>query len=228
MTNLRCFTFFMTTHPKMFKKFLYKSSLFISSGFLSGFIPKAPGTAGTFAFTLMFVLVQKLTQKYYYVLNENKYFANFFELSGININDEVNEKIIVSFVFLFLTLIGTRSTKNILQSIEKSDSKTSYFFFQSFFDRFQIETKKKDFKNKNLIDPQFIVIDEWVGMCILFFDSRNFFSLNYLIISFILFRILDGFKPFPIKYFEKLPGSFGIIMDDIVAGLMALFILFFI
>ncbi|HEX9882539.1 MAG TPA: phosphatidylglycerophosphatase A, partial [Desulfobaccales bacterium] len=46
------------------------------------------------------------------------------------------------------------------------------------------------------------------------------FRWQWLIIVFALFRLLDILKPFPIKYGEKLPGGWGVVMDDVAAGLM--------
>ena len=72
----------------------------------------------------------------------------------------------------------------------------------------------------NTKDPQQVVIDEvlgyWTG--VLFIP----FSFSYAIIAFILFRFFDITKPFPARYFESLHGGFGIIMDDIIAGIYTL------
>ena len=68
-------------------------------------------------------------------------------------------------------------------------------------------------------DPR-IVIDEIIGYwtAILFLDRTPF----NLACSFILFRALDTLKPWPIKKLEASPGGgFGIIIDDVVAGLEA-------
>ena len=72
----------------------------------------------------------------------------------------------------------------------------------------------------NTKDPQQVVIDEvlgyWTG--VLFIP----FSFSYAIIAFILFRFFDITKPFPARSFESLHGGFGIIMDDIIAGIYTL------
>jgi phosphatidylglycerophosphatase A len=72
-------------------------------------------------------------------------------------------------------------------------------------------------------DPEEVVIDEMVGymMCFLFVDPT---FKNYLI-AFVLFRVLDIFKPFPINLFERLPGAYGVMMDDLVAGVMTSFLM---
>ena len=69
-------------------------------------------------------------------------------------------------------------------------------------------------------DPSRVVIDEWVGQWIaLFFIPK---SLYYGLISFVLFRIFDIWKPLYIKQMEKYSGGFGIMMDDVGAGVAAL------
>ncbi len=68
-------------------------------------------------------------------------------------------------------------------------------------------------------DPSIVVIDEVVGqwIAILFIP----FTLIPVIISFILFRIFDIFKPFPIDQSQTLKGGWGIMIDDIIAGIYA-------
>jgi len=69
------------------------------------------------------------------------------------------------------------------------------------------------------IDPQEVVIDEAMGMAItLAFVPLN---LKTIALGFLLFRILDVTKPFPVRRFEKLPGGWGIVMDDVMAGVYA-------
>ena len=46
-----------------------------------------------------------------------------------------------------------------------------------------------------------------------------------LIVGFILFRAFDIVKPFPARQAERLPGGWGIMMDDVVAGLYSLIVL---
>ena len=72
-------------------------------------------------------------------------------------------------------------------------------------------------------DPQCIVIDEVLGMSIaLFFIKDNFLLM---IVAFILFRIFDISKPSLIYYSQNLKQAYGILMDDILAGLITALIL---
>lgn len=69
------------------------------------------------------------------------------------------------------------------------------------------------------IDPQEIVIDEVIGMAVTLLGvSWNFTTIA---LGFLLFRIFDVAKPFPVRRFEKLPGGWGIVMDDVMAGIYA-------
>ncbi|MFL2641940.1 MAG: phosphatidylglycerophosphatase A [Dehalococcoidia bacterium] len=79
-----------------------------------------------------------------------------------------------------------------------------------------------EFENE---DPSFVVIDEFVGMWIslLLFDE-----IILILISFFLFRFFDITKFLGINKIEKLNGSLGIMLDDIVAGIYTLIIVFFI
>ena len=65
-------------------------------------------------------------------------------------------------------------------------------------------------------DPPEVVIDEVCGflVCMLFVTPN---PVN-LALGFFLFRFFDIAKPFPIKRVEKLPGGYGIVMDDVLAG----------
>ena len=68
-------------------------------------------------------------------------------------------------------------------------------------------------------DPSKIVIDEVVGMWI----SLWMLPLGwwYIVSAFTLFRLLDIYKPFFIKKMEKLKGGWGMMMDDVLAGIYA-------
>ena len=68
-------------------------------------------------------------------------------------------------------------------------------------------------------DPRCIVIDEAMGQLVALFHLRPDWYL--LGIGFLLFRALDILKPFVIKRAEKIPGGWGIMMDDVIAGLIA-------
>jgi len=80
------------------------------------------------------------------------------------------------------------------------------------------ESKEKIGTEKGT-DPRIIIIDEIIGMLIALIAIPK--STAYLIAAFILFRIFDIIKPFPIRKFEKLPSGWGIVFDDVIAGIYA-------
>ena len=95
-------------------------------------------------------------------------------------------------------------------------------FIYSFY---AVSTYTKANKNK---DPREIVIDEFLGQSIPIYlyeishgtTKENDEALIYYLIFFILFRYFDIMKPFPVSFFDKnFKNSFGVIMDDICAGL---------
>jgi phosphatidylglycerophosphatase A len=68
-------------------------------------------------------------------------------------------------------------------------------------------------------DPSIIVIDEIVGMWIsLMFLPK---SLPVILIAFVAFRAFDIVKPYPARQLEKIPNGWGIMLDDVVAGVYA-------
>lgn len=70
-------------------------------------------------------------------------------------------------------------------------------------------------------DPGFVVIDEVAGVWITLLGAVFHPDWQHIVIAFLLFRVFDIFKPFPIRSIEKLPGGWGIVFDDVAAGLYA-------
>ncbi|HEX8796466.1 MAG TPA: phosphatidylglycerophosphatase A [Polyangiaceae bacterium] len=66
-------------------------------------------------------------------------------------------------------------------------------------------------------DPQVVVIDEVAGFLVTMVPVR-IVSWQAVLSGFVLFRLLDSLKPWPIRRAEKLPGGWGIVLDDVVAG----------
>jgi len=65
-----------------------------------------------------------------------------------------------------------------------------------------------------------IVWDEFVGYWITMFMAPS--GLFWVLLGFVFFRLLDIFKPWPIKWADKeLAGGLGIMLDDVLAGIMA-------
>ena len=91
-------------------------------------------------------------------------------------------------------------------------------FFVSYYviTKFQIGSKDPD--------PREIVIDEVLGTLVSLIGLPIFFSMSYIVIAFILFRILDYFKPSIIYRIQIKNTNTSIILDDVVAGLITLLI----
>ena len=104
-------------------------------------------------------------------------------------------------------------------------------FLYSFY---AVKDSETEFKNK---DPKQIVIDEVLGqslplILLLYLNQNNQIKLSieiYYILSFLFFRFFDILKPFPVSYFDKnYKNYFGIIMDDVMAGLYSMIFIYLI
>ena len=95
-------------------------------------------------------------------------------------------------------------------------------FFYSFY---AVSTHIENSSNK---DPGEIIIDEFIGQSIPIYlyeishgttkDGNE--AIIFYAVCFILFRYFDIMKPFPVSFFDKnFKNSFGVIMDDVVAGI---------
>jgi len=69
-------------------------------------------------------------------------------------------------------------------------------------------------------DPQEVVIDEIAGQWLALVSAGASF---WAVLAFFLFRLFDILKPPPVRLAERLPGGWGIMADDLVAGLLANF-----
>ena len=150
--------------------------------------------------------------------------------------------------FLFVTLFGIGKIKKIPGSLA-SLATTLFLFFLFhilnispnivlisviiifFISLYAVNIFIKDLENK---DPKEVVIDEFIGQSIplcLYEVAHNVPKetaeiLKFYFIMFILFRIFDIAKPFPVSYYEKnFKNSLGVIMDDVCAGLYVVLIL---
>ena len=150
--------------------------------------------------------------------------------------------------FLFVSLFGIGKIKKIPGSLA-SLATTLFLFFLFhilnvspnivlfaiiiifFISLYAVKIFIKDLTNK---DPKEVVIDEFIGQSIpvclyevahdIPKDSDD--TLKFYLIMFVLFRFFDIAKPFPISYFDKnFKNSFGVIMDDVCAGLYVVLVL---
>ena len=150
--------------------------------------------------------------------------------------------------FLFVTLFGIGKFKKIPGSIASLFTTLFLFFLFNilnvppniilifiivifFISLYAINIFIKDLDNK---DPKEIVIDEFIGQSIpiclyeIAHEGTKETSqiLTFYFIMFILFRIFDIVKPYPVSYYDKnFKNSFGVIMDDVCAGLYVVAVL---
>ena len=150
--------------------------------------------------------------------------------------------------FLFVTLFGIGKIKQISGSIASLATILFLFFIFNILNvspniilisliiifliaLYAVNIFIKDLKNK---DPKEVVIDEYIGQSIpiclyeIAHDApkeSDQVLISYFIM-FILFRIFDIIKPYPVSYYDKnFKNSFGVIMDDICAGLYVVVVL---
>ena len=150
--------------------------------------------------------------------------------------------------FLFVTLFGIGKLKKIPGSYA-SLATTIFLFFLFhilnftpqtvligviiifFISLYAVNIFINDLDNK---DPKEIVIDEFIGQSIpiclyeIAHEGTKETSqiLTFYFIMFILFRIFDITKPYPVSYYDKnFKNSFGVIMDDVCAGLYVVAVL---
>ena len=132
----------------------------LGSGFYTGYLPKAPGTFGSFAALVIYLIPG-------------------FE----------NPSFMILFISLFI-LIGVPIA-----------------------DKFEVVYGK---------DPSQCTIDEIVGMWItLLFVPKKIWFIG---LAFIIWRVMDIIKPFPAGKLESIKGGWGIMLDDIIAGIYSFII----
>ncbi len=150
--------------------------------------------------------------------------------------------------FLFVTLFGIGKLKKIPGSYASLVTIIFLFFLFHilnfspnifligllivfFISLYAVNIFIKDLDNK---DPKEVVIDEVIGQSIPIClyeiaheDTKETIQvLTFYFIMFILFRIFDIAKPYPVSYYDKnFKNSFGVIMDDVCAGLYVVAVL---
>ncbi len=68
-------------------------------------------------------------------------------------------------------------------------------------------------------DPKEIVIDEWVGMWISLYLVPH--TILWGLVAFFFFRVFDILKPGPVQVMDDMDDAIGVMMDDVVAGILA-------
>ena len=151
-------------------------------------------------------------------------------------------------IFLFVTLFGIGKLKKIPGSYASLVTTIFLFFLFHIFNLspnfiligiliiffLSIYAVNIFIKNLDNKDPKEVVIDEFIGqsipICMYEIAHEGTKEINQVLtfyfIMFILFRIFDIVKPYPVSYYDKnFKNSFGVIMDDVCAGLYVVAVL---
>ena len=151
-------------------------------------------------------------------------------------------------IFLFVTLFGIGNLKKIPGSYASLVTTIFLFFLFHIFNLspnfiligiliiffLSIYAVNIFIKNLDNKDPKEVVIDEFIGqsipICLYEIAHEGTKEMNQVLtfyfIMFILFRIFDIVKPYPVSYYDKnFKNSFGVIMDDVCAGLYVVAVL---
>ena len=202
-------------------------ALVIATVFGIGYIRRAPGTFGSLAgiatafLSAVFFLHPRSIRDLFslHLLTETILRENLFGAPETNVHNSTLAfpLLITGVLFLLLSALGVWSASRV----------ASY---------------------ERIEDPQHVVIDEVAGQHLAlllplipialphlmthfdFSEYTIFFALSlanwkYLLLGFILFRVFDIWKPWPIRRLEKLRGGWGIMADDWMAGLFAAILL---
>ena len=151
-------------------------------------------------------------------------------------------------IFIFVTLFGIGKIKKIPGSFASLATTLFLYFlfhilnippniilisiiFIFFISIYTVNIFIKNMENK---DPKEVVIDEFIGqsipICLYEIAHEGTKEtdkvLIFYFVMFILFRIFDIVKPYPVSYYDKnFKNSFGVIMDDVAAGLYVVAVL---
>ena len=147
----------------------------------------------------------------------NLFFLTFFMIGKIKYAPGTFASLLTCILFFFLIKVFSFTVLFFAFLI---------IFFYSFV---AINNSFIDYKSD---DPQEIVIDEVVGQMLpllaipIYETLYPLPTLYYCISSFILFRLFDIWKPFPVNYVDdNVKGSVGIMLDDLVASIYSIIIL---
>ncbi len=148
------------------------------------------------------------------------------------------------FNLLFLTMFNIGKFKFAPGTVASFATCVFFFFMQDYFNFiilffftvlvffYSLAAINMYYENFKSDDPQEIVVDEFVGQMLPLLAIPIYETLNpapkilYCGAAFFMFRFFDILKPYPISYIDNnTSGAFGVMLDDIVAGIFATIIL---
>jgi phosphatidylglycerophosphatase A len=174
-------------------------ALLIATGFGLGYLPKAPGTWGS----LGGVVVAFLILNFWFFLA----FWNHGETSHLGL--------------IHQALFGP--SQDVLARSPEFFFVAPYLMLMVVVGWLGAHAAGRTAKHVGRSDPGTIVVDEISGQLVSFLGVLDLMPVGwkYLLAGFILFRVFDIWKPWPVRAAEKLPGGWGIMADDWVAGIYA-------
>ena len=141
--------------------------------------------------------------------NFTKYFATIFGIGFISLAPGTFGSLLAIFIwYVFINLFSIFYFIVLFLFILS----VSFYFTDIYLNSY----KKKD--------PSEVIVDEFLGQSIPLLFLVNF-NIYEVLIAFVTFRFFDIYKIYPINKMEDLKGSYGVILDDIVAGIYSLIIL---
>jgi len=117
-----------------------------------------------------------------------------------------------SIVIVILFFLGGFFSKYMRDKFSSPSYRRGYSELISFLDKWRGKTKSWH-------DPNPVIIDEACGMMVALWGIP--FKVHLVVIGLLFFHLFDGVKPPPLRRLEKLPGGWGIMVDDIGAGIYA-------
>jgi len=140
-----------------------------------------------------------------FILSNDSFFSLSIK-SKILSSSKSNLELIIAFLLSIISIVFIRV------SISLFVLSVSFYLTDIYLDNY----KKKD--------PSEVIVDEFLGQSIPLLFIVNF-NIYEVLIAFVTFRFFDIYKIYPINKMEDLKGSYGVILDDIVAGIYSLIIL---
>ena len=125
-----------------------------------------------------------------------------------------------------LNLSFSRETTSKIWVIKKNQSTEFFLIVIAIYLIISYFLIKVCISNQSNKDPSYIVVDEHLGQAVTLLFCDEVF-IEYLF-AFLLFRFFDILKPFPINYFDNIKNPFGVIGDDILAGIISGLIILFV
>jgi phosphatidylglycerophosphatase A len=197
-----------TTQPKP------RFAIFIATAAGFGYLPKAPGTWGSLGSFILFAVPACLwfgPEVPYMLAN-----GSVGDFSNVNLPASYFHQFVWAYVVLFLLIsaVGVWAAH-----------RTAEFWHQKDPGRVVIDEVSGQFLTMLLGSgvPIWWRVPElrYATLAPGFILMRSALNWKYLLVGFILFRVFDIWKPFPARQAESLPGGWGIMADDWIAGIYA-------